>query len=50
MKKFSEAPWGGYQTPECEVISLICDGAVIMSGSESKIDDWYEDGDGINIG
>ncbi len=34
----------GYQTPECEVVNLICGGAVIMtSGAEtgkSTIDDW----------
>jgi hypothetical protein len=49
MKKSSETLRGGYQTPECEVISLIYDGAVIMSGSKSDINDWITDGDEIDF-
>jgi hypothetical protein len=44
MQTFSKSFRGGYQTPECEVVNLICAGAVIMaSGTQtgnSTIDDW----------
>ncbi len=47
MKKSSETLRGGYQTPECEVISLIYDSAVIMS-SKSEINSWSFDEDEID--
>ena len=43
-KKSPEALGKGYQTPECEVISLIYDSAVIMySSGKTDISDWVED-------
>ncbi len=46
MTKSSETRRGGYQTPECEVISLIYNSSVIMSSPGSmktSIEDWGED-------
>ena len=47
MTKSTEALRGGYQTPECEVISLIYNSAVIMS-SKSEIEQWLYDQEGID--
>ncbi len=50
MTKSPETIGKGYQTPECEVISLIYDSAVIMySGEASQINDWGEDEDYIDF-
>lgn len=46
MTKSSETRREGYQTPECEVISLIYNSSVIMSSPGSarmSIEDWGED-------
>lgn len=49
MKKSSETLRGGYQAPECEVISLIYDSAVIMYSGEAQINDWADDEDSIDF-
>ncbi len=47
MNKTYKTLGGEYQTPDCEVVRLICDGAVIMASGGSlsgSIDDWLDDG------
>lgn len=49
MKKSSETLGRGYRTPECEVVGLSCDGAVIMSSPGAKINSWEWDSDEEDI-
>lgn len=46
MDKTYKTLRGGYETPECEVVNLICGGAVIMQSAGANIEDWLNDGRG----
>ncbi len=49
MNKTHENLRGWYQAPECEIVNLICSGAVLVTSGETgaTVDDWVDDGLGI---